>query len=383
MSKISTLNIYISEIKNNINLIKSKLEKNQKYCFVAKANCYGLGIKLCKFIDDEVDCYAVSSAGEFYKLKRYTKKEIIILDPVYENITKLAKSGVVFTVSNFDALSKIIRASKNKKLNFKVYIAVNTGMNRFGFNTWAEVSKVINQIKKTQNISILGVFSHIYDAKNRICVGVQKIKFDKILKQISKDYKGSLTYHLQATDATMLSKNHYSLVRIGLGNYTDKYFSSIKLTSKVVEIHKLKVGETAGYGGIFIAEKPSVLATIAIGYGDGLFRKIVGKGKVLIGGNYCKVVAVCMDAILVDVTNIKTKIGDEVTLIGRQGKNQIFICDLANWCDTIDYEIIVRLSSRIKRKYIEEKLCKSSQENIEQENLFQLTAPPPDQHLQE
>ncbi len=356
--KISKLEIYVNEIKNNINLVKRCLNKNEKYCFVAKANCYGLGIKLCEYVEDEVDCFAVSSANEFLELKKLVKKDIIILDPIYENITNCIKENAILTVSNKECLKKLISKVFKQKAICRIYLAINTGMNRFGFSSLREFSEVIEIIKKTQNIEILGVFSHYYSGNQANCVNLQNKIFKKFQRYIASKISNSLVCHIAASDAAInfsyeKDKNN-SLVRIGMGNYSDKYFGTIKLKSKVIEIQKLRAGDSAGYGKIFTASSACTLAVVAIGYGDGIFRNIVKKGYVLINDYYCKIVAVCMDAILVDVTFADAKIGSEVLLIGRQKKNQIFICDIASWCDTIDYEIIVRLSDRIERKFIEE-----------------------------
>ena len=119
-----------------------------------------------------------------------------------------------------------------------------------------------------------------------------------------------------------------------------------------VESQTVKKGDTAGYDGQFVAGDNCKIAIVSIGYADGLFRNIIKKGYVLINDNFCKIVAICMDSIMVDVTKIECKICDEVILIGKDKKNQIFICDFANWCDTINYEVLTHISKRVKRKYI-------------------------------
>ena len=120
-----------------------------------------------------------------------------------------------------------------------------------------------------------------------------------------------------------------------------------------LQILFLKKGEISGYSACFVAKNDNTkIAVVGIGYGDGIFRNIQNKGYVLINNSFAKIVAVCMDCLIVDVTNISAKVGDTVTLIGRNGDKQIFVCDVASWCDTISYEIMVRLSGRIKRKYI-------------------------------
>ncbi len=161
----------------------------------------------------------------------------------------------------------------------------------------------------------------------------------------------NVIYHLASSDG-VLFKNGFDMVRAGMMLYTDKNFETISLKSRVLDIQNLNAFESAGYSAIFRAEKKTKIAVVGIGYGDGVFRNITSKGYVLINGNFAKIVAVCMDSILVDVTNLDVQIYDEVVLIGKSKDKQIFICDMASWCDTIDYEIIVRLSQRVERKYI-------------------------------
>ncbi len=356
-------------IKNNILKIKSKISEKQKYCFVAKANCYGYGVKLCKFIEADVDCFAVSSASEFFELKKLVKKPIIILDPVFQNIKDLIKHEAILTIANFVSLKKIIQASRKSNQKISVFIKVNTGMNRFGFKTENEILKVCKILKKTQNISVLGVFSHYFDAKNQKNAKMQTDKFLKFEKIFKKFFDEELLFSISATDAVFAETlEEFDMVRIGLGGYSDRIFETINLSSSVLEVNVLQAGEGAGYGAAFVAKTKSQIAVVGIGYGDGIFRNIVKYGKVLIHGKFYKIVAICMDALLIDVTGASVRVGDRATIIGRSGENQIFICDIASWCDTIEYEVIVRLSKRIKRRYVLGERCKLSQENIEQEN---------------
>lgn len=384
---ISTLYINVLSVKENIKRIKSSLGANQKYCFVAKANAYGFGLKICEYVEGDVDCFAVSSPAEFFELNRLVKKQIIILDPVYENIKELANAGAIFTVSNISALEEILKAAKKSKVKLKVFIKLNTGMNRFGFDEEKEVIEVCEKLKKSQNIVVFGAYSHYFEAKNEVFVQKQNEKFSIMRNIICQFFGENLIFHIAATEGASASiqkkYNDFQMIRIGMGNFSDRFYPTLSLVSKVMEVHKVKAGEGAGYGAAFSPKKDSLVAAVGIGYGDGLLRSIVKEGKVLIRGKFFPIVAICMDVILVDVTGDFVSIGDDVTLIGRQGKNQIFVCDVAAWCDTIEYEIIVRLSLRIRRKYFSRRnSCKSSQESIEQENFCQFQQQPQGQHLQ-
>lgn len=362
----ATLTINIQAIKNNIAKIRELLSPSCKYCFVAKANCYGFGIEVCSRVEEDVDMFAVSSADEFLELRKLVSKPILILDPVYDDIEKLAVLGAIFTISNRRALQVLADSVMGKRVKTKIFLAVNTGMNRFGTKDEKELKYLCRKIKKTQNISVLGVFSHYFDAKNEIFAKTQIEKFN-LAKQISDSFFGkNLIYSISSTGGLYLET--FDMARVGIGNYSDAFFATLTLKSKVLEIQNLEVGETAGYGAVFTARRKTKLAVVGFGYGDGLPRRILGFGQVLIKGYYCKIVAVCMDSVLVDITDVPAKISDEVVIIGKCKDKQIFICDVARWCDTIIYEIIVNISSRVKRIYTEEKACKSLRENTEQEN---------------
>ena len=332
--------------------IKRLLKYNQKLCVVAKANCYGLGAKtVCANLNEFADYFAVSSASEFFEIKKVVTKQIVILDPVFNDLKKLVKEDAELTISNYESLDKIIETAKESNKKIRVHIAVNTGMNRFGFKTKKEILDVIEKIKKSQNIIISGVFSHYFDAKSQEIASFQFKRFLKIKDFCLSNFNLNAIYHLASSDG-ILFKNGFDMVRAGMMLYTDKNFQTITLKSRILDIQYLNPHESAGYLAIFRAKEKTKIAVVGIGYGDGIFRNIVNKGYVLINNKYAKIVAVCMDTMLVDVTNISAKIYDEVVLIGKSGDKQIFICDMASWCDTIDYEIIVRLADRIERRYI-------------------------------
>ena len=173
------------------------------------------------------------------------------------------------------------------------------------------------------------------------------------------------------------------MARVGYGIYSDEYNKTITLKTKILEIQNLTAGDSAGYSSCFIADKNYKIAIIGIGYGDGIMRNIVQKGYVIISGKLSKILAICMDSMIVDISQIDCNINDNVVIIGKMGNVTISICDIANWCDTIGYEVIVRLSQRIQRIYKGKKECKLFLESLGRENLSEWIAREQDQHLQE
>lgn len=352
VSGISVLKVNLEQIKNNIKILK---HNNQKFCAVVKSDAYGCGmIKTCKTIEDQVDMFAVASRSEFFKIKNVVQKPILILMPIYENITILAKSGAVFSVCNKESFQAIFKcAKKYKDLKFYFNVAINTGMNRFGFSCIADVVEIFKIVQKTQNLFICGVFSHYFAGNVDKFAHFQNLRFLKFKKEIQKlKLKNELIFHISNSDG-LDAGTGFDMVRVGMKMYGERENSAIELESKVLQILFLKKGEISGYSACFVAKSDNTkIAVVGIGYGDGIFRNIQNKGYVLINNSFAKIVAVCMDCLIVDVSNISAKVGDVVTIIGRNGDKQIFVCDVASWCDTISYEIMAKLSGRIKRKYI-------------------------------
>lgn len=355
-SRVTVAEINIFAIKNNIKDIRKKLKNNQKFCMVIKANAYGFGAeKICENLSELVDCFAVSSRYEFFKINEKTDKPIIVLDPVYNGVKELIESGAELTISNIKNCYDIINVCKKYNLKARVHIALNTGMNRFGFCDLGEIKKLVLLLEKTQNIVICGVFSHYFNANNKNYAKNQNNKFLIMKKYLEKILSLKTNFHIVASSALNF-KNKYDIVRIGMSCYSDDRYETITLYSHILDIQKVRENDFIGYGETTIGFGVKRVAVVGIGYGDGLPRSIVKKGYVLINDKYCKILNICMDCLLVDATNSHAKIFDKVIVVGSDKTNRIFICDLAKWCDTIDYDIVIKLSERVERKYILEKI---------------------------
>lgn len=350
----AVLKIDLDGIIENIIEYKKRIGDSRFFCAVVKADAYGLGSKkICKAINDFIDYFAVSSKREFLEIKKLVSKPILLLSPIYENITILAKSSCEFCISNIFQLERFLKlAKRSKNVVYNVHIAINSGMNRFGFSGLSEINYAINKIQKTQNIKIKGVFSHYYIGNNEIISKMQSKRLESVKSLFGIEKKQlKPIFHIANTDGFEFGRN-FDMIRIGLGLFLKNNKNTFSLVSKVIEIQSIKPNETVGYGLKFIAEKNMRVAVVSIGYADGIMRRIAGKGYVLINGKFSKILAVCMDCIIVDITGLKANLCDEVTLVGKNGDNQIFICDIAKWCDTIEYEIMTRFSKRIKRVYV-------------------------------
>ena len=232
-----------------------------------------------------------------------------------------------------------------------------------------------------QNIKIKGIFSHYFDAKNDYFAKYQINHLKYYMSFFEKLNYNYPIVHISASDGLKYN-NFGNMARVGYGIYNDKYYQTITLKTKILEIQNLRWGDSAGYSSSYISSEDKKIAIIGIGYGDGIMRSIVEKGYVIINKKYAKILAICMDSMIVDINEIDCEINDDVIIIGKMGNVTISICDIASWCGTIGYEVIVRISQRVKRIYKGNRKCKLFLESSEQENSLELIAKELDQPLQ-
>ena len=336
---------------NNIKVFK-KLCGKSKICAVVKANAYGLGDELIvNLIKNRVDFFAVANFDEAFRVRKWTNKPILILGEIdYNNIEDCINNNISLSVSNEKSLKQInkvaVRINKVAKIHFKI----NTGMNRLGFKNLNTFLYVYNKYKNKENIIYEGIFSHIYDADNYEKTKKQKHIFDTFLNSIDNQ---NLIKHIASTSVCLKYSNmNYDMCRIGIGLYNyapnNKYFLQpiLSLKTKIINIIKINKNENVGYGCGFVANKKMKIAVLPIGYADGLSRLLSNKSKVLLKNNFCNIIGnVCMDMCFIDVTNVACKIGDIVTIIGKENDKEINAVDIAKIVGSIDYEVITNINN--------------------------------------
>ena len=358
MQSYSNYIVDIDTIKNNLQSYK-KLDSKSKICAVVKANAYGVGIKnVVGAIDCAVDCYAVANFGEAKKLRQITDKPILVLNFVRrENFNFCRNNNIVVSVGSLIELKTVLSYFKknNYDKKLKLHFAVNTGMNRIGFCSKKDFEKAVLLAKKNENkLQIDGIFSHFYSPNNKKECKKQFCKFMQFLK-ILKTYfdLSKITKHISSSVASIKFPNfRLDMVRLGIVLFSKvaglKNFESkdvTRLTSCVVQLSKVKKGEFVGYSKKYIAQKDMMVATVPLGYADGIFRQYSKYGKVLCRGKFCKIVGnICMDMFMIDVSGTNAKMFDSVVLLGcDKSKNEISTNNMANWCKTINYEILTNI----------------------------------------
>ena len=344
----------LKEILNNFNKVKSILDKKTKICVVAKANAYGFGIKkICSLLKLKADYFAVARLSEFLKIKELDiKKPILILSPLLENDMKVAiAQGAEIEISNLFMLEMANKIASRKKTLAKVHLKLDTGMSRYGIKDAKELCVILDKLKCMKNVELIGCFSHLCYAENKDISEKQREKFIEF-KNIVKKYGFDPIFHLANSCGLKDKRNEFDMVRLGFDLYNSKS-SKHSFEANIVEIKTIKKEEGISYNHEFVANKDMKIAVCSAGYADGVPRTLSNKAKVLIGNKQCDVVGnVCMDAFMANISEVcHAKVGDRVIIFGSDKENSISVCEMAQICDTIPYEIYTRISDRVKRVY--------------------------------
>ena len=358
---VTVLEIDGNALLHNLNYFKQKLQPNTKILAVVKAFGYGSdGVQVAQFLEDKVDYFAVAYTHEGIAIRDAgVKTPILVLHPQIPNLTAIVKHRLEPNLYNFKIFNAFLKlADETPLMNYPVHIKFNTGLNRLGF--WhTDIPKIISTLKETNHVKVQSLFSHLAaseDIEEHDFTINQINNFAYIAQQFYKHLGYEPMLHILNTSGVVnYAKAQFDMVRIGIGLYgfgndiqeTLQLKNTHNLKSIISQIHFIQPGETVGYNRAFVAKRPTKSATIPIGHADGLSRKLGNKkGYVLINNKKAKIIGnVCMDMIMVDVTKIDCKEGDEVIIFN----NQEMLEAIANASETIVYETLTAISQRVKK----------------------------------
>jgi len=301
---MNKLIINTNNLINNIREIKQRLN-GKLFCAVVKADAYGHGVEnIVPFIDEYVDYYAVANVSEGAKLRTFTYKKILVLGSFLPcEIATAVACDLELSIYSDLSLKWLLEANKS----VKIHIKVNTGMNRLGFCV-DKLDEVKEIIYKNNKLSLVGIYSHIFDVENKSDLNNQKSMFDKAVALFPQ----KIITHLFASGGIDI-ESEYKMVRVGLLMYGYPSCRPVaSIESRVVQINVLSRGQKVGYGGEYISKGKEYIATIPLGYYDGLPLALSSKGYVYIKGKKCPIVGrVCMDMFMCRVDG-EVKVGDNV-----------------------------------------------------------------------
>ena len=361
------IEIDLKALRYNFRQVKRLVSGDTKIMICVKKDAYGHGsLKVAHaLVREGVDYFGVASMDEGIILRRdRILKPILVLGTVLStDLAPIIKYNLAATVCSNDLAIILNKKAKAKNKIVNIHIKVDTGMGRLGV-LHKDAFDFINRIKRLKFLNIQGVFTHfpIADTNQRF-TRYQIELFNQLKTRLERRGVNIPLFHAANSMATIGYRNSYfNLVRPGLMVYGIYPKSNIRLKLKPVMslktriIYLKRVPKNYGisYGHIYRTNKSTKIVTLPIGYGDGYFRYFSNKGCMLIRGRRFKVAGrVCMDQTMVDIGNLNTKVGEEVVLMGRQGKQKITAEELASLIGTIPYEIVCNLGNRLPRLYRE------------------------------
>ena len=363
-------------LETNVRQLRSKLSNDCQFMAVVKADGYGHDAKVVSkyAIKGGASQLGVATLKEGIRLRTSgVKKPILILGNLYKKRDLIIsfKNDLMPTVSSIRECLVCNNIGKHFGLKFSLHLKIDTGMSRLGFESDKFVQQ-FEKIKSFENISIEGIYSHLSSADEdnsldpKSSTQLQRLKFQKLLKQINVDSNHNITTHLANSAGMLLDKNfHFNMVRVGLSMYgysplakIDKNLSlkpALFLKVKVAFIRNIDKGVRVSYGGKFVSTRKTKLAVLSIGYADGVPRNLSGKINVIHNAKlYPQVGSITMDQMMVDITGSnEIKIGSTMVLLGSEGDKTISPIDWAKESNTIPWEILCSFKNRLPRVQVD------------------------------
>ena len=361
--------IDLAAIRHNFDQLKAKLPPQVKVLSIVKADAYGHGaVAVAQTLEERTDFFAVSAVSEGVELRQAgIQKPILLLSYTspaeYDLLLEYDIRAALYSLEDAKQLSAC--AQKHGKQAI-VHLAVDTGMGRIGFPVTEEAADEAEQINLLPGLTVEGVFSHYAtaDMADKSEAHAQTERFRLFLELLENRGVTVPIRHICNSAGAMEFTDCFDMVRLGIALYglfpsndvTRAGFDlrpAMRVVSHVIHVKTVEAGTSIGYGRTWIAPERRVIATVCIGYADGFNRAFSNRGYVLIRGKKAPVVGkVCMDQIMVDVTDIPgAAVEDEVTVLGRDGDAEITAEQLGEMACSFGYEVICNFMPRVVRVY--------------------------------
>ena len=359
--------IDLDAIESNIDAIRARVGVD--VMAVIKADAYGHGaVQVARLLQDKCSFFGVSSILEAMELRRaglYNPILILGHTPV-RAFPALVQAEIRPTIFHYEAALALSKAAQLLDKPAAFHFAVDTGMSRIGFQVTEEDADLCAKIARLPGLEPEGIFSHFATAD---CADLTRSReqaalFDRFCQMLKDRGVEIPIRHMDNSAGVLNFENHYEMVRAGIVTYgmypSDEVPTgnlnlrpALQWLSRVTHVKTLPAGREISYGGTYVTDKETVVATVPVGYADGYHRNLSGRFYVLIRGKRAPILGrVCMDQLMVDVTGIPgVALNDRVTLVGRNGNEEITMEQMAQTLDTINYEIVCGISRRVPRVY--------------------------------
>ena len=358
----SWVEVNIDNVSNNIKALKSCVSADMKFLAVVKADAYGHGAAMLAptLLACGVDMFGVASIDEALNLRENgIDAEILVLGAVpFWALSTAVEHNITVTSFTQEHIEFCKKTYERMGIPVKTHIKLDTGMNRIGVSPKDAVD-FIKQVQNSEYMDLRGIFSHLANAEFYDKTQKQLEIWENIISQVNTD---GLLLHILNT-AGIISSNIYkctsNMVRGGIGLYglypdlisqaqKIELHQAMAVKSRIIHIHEIEAGEGVSYGHTFVADKPTKIATVPLGYADGIPRSISNKFYGKLNGQKIKQVGnVAMDQMMFDITGIDAKTGDTITLLDES----LPVDNWASAMNTIHYEILCHLKARLARVY--------------------------------
>ena len=358
------LNAIVQNYKN------MKARFGTKVQAVVKADAYGHGmLPVARALEAAgVDAFGVADVQEALALRAAGIKSPILawLHDPQDNFVDALSKDIELGIANLEQLERVLAAARNTGIAAKLHLKIDTGLGRNGSSAalWPHLLEAVKSAAASELVKVIAIFSHLSGTSEADDLA-QIARFDAAVAmadQLGVDYQ---LRHLTASDGSLAyPQAHYDMVRVGIALYGLDPFSDHRASeyglkpamtarAKVVQTKEVSAGHGVSYGYLHTTNSDSTLALVPIGYAEGLPRNATGKAQVSLNGKRYPINSrVAMDQFVLDVGNDSVKVGDEVVLFGDPATGAPSVDDLADACDTINYEIVTRMGGRFKRVYL-------------------------------
>ena len=366
----AALTVDLNALERNYRAIRARLSAEIKLLCVVKADAYGHGAVQAarRYEAMGVDYFGVATVEEGVELRENNvSTPILVMHGVmpWEETARALLHKLTPAVTGFAMLTKIADETSRSGMIATIHIKIDTGMGRLGFRP-QEIPVLVERLREWKQITVEGVMSHFASSEKRDDYGLNQIRtFGDALDFLKKRGIEAKIVHMANSGALFsYPESYFTMVRLGImlyGSYPDLQMSHemplepvMTFSSRIAALREFPSGSSLSYGRTFVTPKEMCIAYIPVGYADGYPRALSNKGYVLRKGGRCRIVGrICMDWLLVDVTDVRgVEAGDEVVLLGRDGDEIIRADEIAEYAGTIPYEILCGLGRRIARTYV-------------------------------
>ena len=362
------LEVDLSAIENNIAAVRHFVSPTTQVMAIVKANAYGHGIIPASRAAIKGGAAALGVAllreGVVLRNAGITAPVVVLIPTMPEQADSLVAHNLSQTIGHPAAIPPLEAAAKRYKTRARIHLKVDTGMGRLGLLS-DEVLAVAKKINQNPHLFLEGIATHVaWERAENMDKARHQIKiFASCLSKLT-DISVTWRHAANSVMTVHMPESHFDLVRVGLLTYgipptqgagALSLSPALSIKARIAQVRNFSAGQTLSYGGTYTLTRPSRIALAPLGYADGYNRQMSNKSQVLIRGKPCPVVgAICMDIIMIDVTDIPpVSVGEEVVLLGQQGDHIITVNDLAQWGNCISHEVVSLLGARLPRLYIE------------------------------